>query len=584
VLVARRDRARRARRVAWANWLGNGAAPPSRALLQASTPARASQGARVMRNHLLPFLAGASVVLSSSAALAQVRPDAWFVEIDGDYGSVVSDVDGSTSHDQLSDDVSDGGVITYGTRDDAVCQNWRHDTVAPYMGSQFYSVACAPGDSERSEQMLVNHWYPGTDSQRTLSFAMRVRDVDDTVPGGGFFMQFHQDGGHPPPFRLKWSSDGAGNLSVEGGVRWDRLVDGAVAGEYATVFEAPIERDEWQRFMVQIDLGPAAGAGICPGGPGSFGSITVWKMDNASGDWLQPTPTYRGQVGFRYRKDSPICLTGTELSYQFKVGQYVVAKDNTLDFDNVSYGKRWNNITKNRLIGYKKSVLRLPFEEISGAAVDDRSWTWNDGVAGDPTRDYGNDGAIVGTVRRNSYGVNGRSLRFDGVSNYVTVPIDPTDFDVGNYLTVSTWFRTTARPTTNRGLVMIDEYGSTWKTLLYASDSSVSFGVKHPAGEYSRLDHLVPAGRYADNQWHHVVGTFNRFAADGQRIKLYIDGVKVLESAGDDLPVLRGDNRLVIGKFSTSNFFQGDIDDVGLFNYAMTEDDVENLWLERGAP
>jgi hypothetical protein len=124
----------------------------------------------------------------------------------------------------------------------------------------------------------------------------------------------------------------------------------------------------------------------------------------------------------------------------------------------------------------------------------------------------------------------------------------------------------------------------TWKTLLYASDTSVSFGVKHPAGEYSRLDHVVPAGRYADNQWHHVVGTFNRFAADGMRIKLYVDGVKVLESAGDDLPILRGDNRLVVGKFSTSNFFQGDIDDVGLFNYAMTEDDVANLWLERGAP
>jgi hypothetical protein len=124
----------------------------------------------------------------------------------------------------------------------------------------------------------------------------------------------------------------------------------------------------------------------------------------------------------------------------------------------------------------------------------------------------------------------------------------------------------------------------TWKTLLYASDTSVSFGVKHPAGEYSRLDHVVPAGRYADNQWHHVVGTFNRFAADGMRIKLYVDGVKVLESAGDDLPILRGDNRLVVGKFSTSNFFQGDIDDVGLFNYTMTEDDVANLWLERGAP
>jgi hypothetical protein len=120
--------------------------------------------------------------------------------------------------------------------------------------------------------------------------------------------------------------------------------------------------------------------------------------------------------------------------------------------------------------------------------------------------------------------------------------------------------------------------------LLYASDNSVSFGVKHPGGAYSRLDRVVRGGLYADNEWHHVVGTFNRFAADGKRIKLYIDGVKVLEHAGNDLPILRGDQRLVVGKYSTSNFFEGDIDDVGLFNYAMTEEDVYRLWYERGTP
>jgi hypothetical protein len=202
-------------------------------------------------------------------------------------------------------------------------------------------------------------------------------------------------------------------------------------------------------------------------------------------------------------------------------------------------------------------------------------------VAGDPTKDYNNDATIVGTAKLN-YGVYGRSLRFDG-SNFVEVPIDTTDFDVGNYVTVSAWFRTSALPIDNKGLVMIDEYGSTWKTLLYTSRNSVSFGVRHP-GTYSRLDHMVPIGRYADNRWHLVTGTFNRFAADGQRIKLYIDGVKVLEGAGRDLPVLRGDNRLTVGKFSVDGYFVGDIDDVGLFNYAMTENDVANLWLRRGAP
>jgi hypothetical protein len=264
-----------------------------------------------------------------------------------------------------------------------------------------------------------------------------------------------------------------------------------------------------------------------------------------------------------------------------------VTASNRLDYDNISYGKRWSNITKNRLVGYRKSVLRLPFEELSGATVNDRSYTWNGGSAGDPVRDYDNDGAIVGSVTRISSGVNGRALRFPGTTgNYVRVPIDADvldDIDVGNYMTVSAWFRTTATPADNKGLVMIDEFSTSWKLLLYMSGSNLAFGVRHP-GTYSRLDHSFPVGRYADNRWHLVTGTFNRFAPDGQRIKLYIDGVKVMEAPGNDLPMLRGENQLVVGKFSIAGFFQGDLDDVGLFNYTMTDEDVESLWLERGAP
>lgn len=150
-------------------------------------------------------------------------------------------------------------------------------------------------------------------------------------------------------------------------------------------------------------------------------------------------------------------------------------------------------------------------------------------------------------------------------------------------MTVSAWFRTTSTPSENKGLVMIDEFSTSWKLLLYMKGIGIAFGVRHP-GTYSRLDHSFPLGRYADNQWHLVTGTYNRFAPVGQRIKLYIDGQKVMEGAGADLPILRGDNQLVVGKYSVGGFFQGDIDDVGLFNYTMTDEDVESLWLKRGAP
>jgi hypothetical protein len=524
-------------------------------------------------------------LFSAIAALAQVAPSAWYAEIDGDYGSTIEDASSSTGHDQLANEITDGGFMTYATRDTPYCSHWSHQDQTPYMGSRAYKVSCIAAANVRSEQMLVKQWYGGTDSARNLTFAFRLRGVPSlpTSDIGGYVAQFHQGGEGAPPFRLKWGARAGGGYYIQGGAKYDiKQADGTIAIRQPTFFEAAIVPDVWYRIMVQLDPGPVLGSGECAQGPGSGGRAIVWIIDNATGTW-GPSSTYNGQLGYRYSQHTGACREGVALSYQWKVGEYVVSHANTLDYDNVAYGKRWNNITKNRLIGYHKSVLRLAFEEFSGSVVDDRSRTWNGGIAGDPTKDYGNDGVIVGAVYRISNGMNGRALRLDG-TNYVKVPIDFNDCDVGNYLTVSTWFRTAALPTDNKGLVMIDEFSSTWKLLLYASRNSISFGVRHPAGLYSRLDHVVPVGRYADNQWHLVTGTFNRFAPDGRRIKLYVDGIKVLEAAGNDLPVLRGDDRLTVGKFSIGGYFQGDIDDVGLFNYAMTATEVNSLWAKRGAP
>jgi Concanavalin A-like lectin/glucanases superfamily len=539
------------------------------------------------RTLVASFLATAvCVLLATTTAFAQVTPSASYVEIDGDYGSIIADTNpGTGGNDQAADEVIDGGFATYARRSTPLCSQWSHEASAPYMGSQAYTVSCPAADSVRSEQMLVKQWYGGADSARSLMFAFRLRDVPSLPVSdiGGFVAQLHQGSEGPPPFRLKWGATAGGGYYIQGGAKYDRKrADGTIATRQPTFFEAAIVPNVWYRIMVQLDPGPAIGSGECPQGPGNSGRAIVWIMHNATGIWGPPS-TYTGQLGYRYSQPTGTCHEGSALSYQWKVGQYVVSHANTLDYDNVAYGKRWNNITKNRLIGYHKSVLRLAFEELSSSVVDDRSWSWNGGTAGDPTKDYGNDGVIVGGVQRISNGMNGRALQFDG-TNYVKVPIDLNDFDVGNYLTVSAWFRTTALPTENRGLVMMDEFSNTWKLLLYASRNSISFGVRHPSGVYSRLDHFVPVGRYADNQWHLVTGTFNRFTPDGRRIKLYVDGIKVLENVGNNLPVLRGDDRLTVGKFSVGGYFQGDIDDVGLFNYAMTAKEVNILWIRRGAP
>jgi hypothetical protein len=65
--------------------------------------------------------------------------------------------------------------------------------------------------------------------------------------------------------------------------------------------------------------------------------------------------------------------------------------------------------------------------------------------------------------------------------------------------------------------------------------------------------------------------------ADHRRVKLYIDGARVQQIEGLDLPIRRGTNRLTVGKFSVSGYFVGDLDDVSVLNYTMTDEDVRSL-------
>jgi hypothetical protein len=54
-----------------------------------------------------------------------------------------------------------------------------------------------------------------------------------------------------------------------------------------------------------------------------------------------------------------------------------------------------------------------------------------------------------------------------------------------------------------------------------------------------------------------------------------VDGVPVGPPlATPSLPVARGEQEIAVGRFSNSAYFVGDIDEVNLFNYAWSAEDV----------
>lgn len=577
------------------------------------------------RNLAVP--AALAVALVHAAALAQVDPSASYFEIDGDYGSVLGEDADQTGYTLTARNVTDGDGgnrhTTYARRqgyridvDEAACANWAHFSFSTYMGPSAYRVQCPyPGrrttpdclqdpkcdeETRRSEQMLLSDWYTGTDSARYFTLAFRFNTLG-TLPAdadtGGFIAQWHEGAHGQPPVRLAWAYKN-GAYSLNGGVYKDTCNKPRF---FTFLFDQPASPGVWYRMLFQVDPGPGWGVKGCELCPTSQGLVRAWMMNAKTGDW-ELLGEYRGQVGYRYLwtpapglargsflPDLPeVCLqdpvavyrTGKELSYQWKVGHYSNESDWVrLDYDNVAVGKRWNNITKNKLIGYKKSVLNLNFDEGAGPTANDRCWLWNGGAPGDPTKDYNNDGSLQDNVNWSNDGVGSanRSLSFTG--GYVNVPVDKTDFDFGNYVTVSAWFKTTANAPQAQGLVSIDDDGGVGKLFLARADDRLSFGVRHPDGTYSEVIYNHAPALYADDQWHHVVGTFNRFTDDNRRVKIYIDGERVLQRVGYDKPILRGDTRLVVGRLGAGGSFIGNIDEVNVTNYTMTDADVAALFI-----
>jgi hypothetical protein len=544
-------------------------------------------------------------------AAAQVDPMVGVFELDGDYGSSLGHYrdNGNHPHDAL--DIKDGGYTTMGALDDANCTHWAHAMSNPYMGAQYYSVYCGfnrAGEVRRSEQQVLIDLTGGNDNKRYFTFAFRLNGVPANPADGlgAYLSQWHQAGDMPPPLRLSFTTR-AGKYYFNLGIRHDvedssttcHLESEAIGYlEDTDTYTTEIAPLEWHRVLVAFDPGPLIDGTGCNDCLGTSGSVTAYLMNNETGAWEIVEAPYTGRVGWAYNavdsdgngtKETCVHTRRSDQSFEWMVGQYW-ASDNlgfATEYDNIAYGKRWVSITKNHLVGYQKSVLRYSFQE-SSTAVADTSYVWNGGVAGDTTKDYNNDGTVMdsdGTTgtRHVTPGLsNTNAIWLDG-TQYVRTPIDATDFDFGNYVTVSAWFKTIDHPTTNRGLVMIDEFSSDWKLLLYGSDNFLSFGVRHPDNTYSRADYSFPAGTYNNGQWHHVVGVFNRFSPD-MRVKLYVDGDLVADAVGAFKPIWRGNDRLVVGKFTTANFFKGAIDEVQLFNYPMTDDDVYSLYLERGTP
>jgi hypothetical protein len=104
----------------------------------------------------------------------------------------------------------------------------------------------------------------------------------------------------------------------------------------------------------------------------------------------------------------------------------------------------------------------------------------------------------------------------------------------------------------------------------------LSLGLNVEGSGYEELDAAIKPELLTDLQWHHVAGTF-----DGEKMRVYLDGLEISSKKKPGWIVSGGRADAFIGSLAgKSEFFQGLIDDLRVFNIALTGNQIAGLYEE----
>ena len=162
---------------------------------------------------------------------------------------------------------------------------------------------------------------------------------------------------------------------------------------------------------------------------------------------------------------------------------------------------------------------------------------------------------------------NDYSVSFDGTNDYMSVSDIPA-LDATTACTFSFWGKPAS---TGKSLGMESITSSTDKIILYLwYNNVVYFGVRNGSSPSAASQALT-----ADGNWHHVCGTYDGSTGT---IKLYIDGSLVSTRTGAPSSTSDLSGNFIVGKSGGSHYNNGLIDEVAIFNSAISASDVSNIY------
>jgi len=195
-------------------------------------------------------------------------------------------------------------------------------------------------------------------------------------------------------------------------------------------------------------------------------------------------------------------------------------------------------------------VLALGFNETSGVTANDAS----------PAK---NNGTVSGATSTAS-GKFGRALSFDGVNDRVDVP-DANSLDLSTGMTMEAW----VKPTTNAGYrtALMKERGANLVYALYASN-----GVSPKLENFTATENAATAPAASAlplNAWSHLAATY-----DGTTMRLFVNGTQVATKAITGAMPNTANPLRVGGNAAWGEYFSGLIDEVRVYNRALSAGEI----------
>ena len=209
-------------------------------------------------------------------------------------------------------------------------------------------------------------------------------------------------------------------------------------------------------------------------------------------------------------------------------------------------------------------------------------WTFdacdNDGIVADSS---GNqlDGRLVEDARIVADPERGNVLQLDGNGAYVNCG-NHLAFDIGGAISLSVWIKT--KGSADKDQLILSKSVRPWVLYREARNAGVGFACTGLRGA-TEWERTVRADIDLSNEkWNHVVGVF-----DGKKLYLYVDGML---SSSKPIWTLKGmatsENPVCIGSVGAlpEQCYCGLIDDVRIYSYALSADEVKGLYEGREPP